>query len=125
MMTYAYAVILGLVPLYLPCPSVPLSIVTQVPRALHTHHAHALTRLRTQTQLSPSPNHRQTYSGLFLVIVNPYKRLPIYSDDIARHYRGRPREHVPPHVFTIAEEARAAMRETGRNQTILITYARG
>ena len=47
----------------------------------------------------------QTYSGLFCVVVNPYKMLPIYSDEITERYKGYKRHENPPHVFAIADTA--------------------
>lgn len=47
----------------------------------------------------------QTYSGLFCVVINPYKRLPIYTDSVARIYMGRRRTEVPPHLWGISDEA--------------------
>lgn len=47
----------------------------------------------------------QTYSGLFCVVVNPYKMLPIYSEKIVDMYKGKKRHEVPPHIYSIADNA--------------------
>ena len=49
------------------------------------------------------PRSLQTYSGLFCVVVNPYKRLPIYTEKIIELYKGKKRIEVPPHVFAITD----------------------
>ena len=63
-----------------------------------------------------------TYSGLFLVAVNPYCPLPIYSRDYINMYRGRNREDTKPHIFAMADEAFRNLVEEGENQSILVTH---
>lgn len=47
----------------------------------------------------------QTYSGLFCVAVNPYKRYPIYTQTTVKFYMGKRRNEVPPHLFAISDTA--------------------
>ena len=44
-----------------------------------------------------------TYSGLFCVVVNPYKRFPIYTPRVVKMYLGKRRNEVPPHLWAITE----------------------
>jgi len=67
-----------------------------------------------------------TNSGLFLVAVNPYKRIPIYSEDLIHTvYRGRRRNEVAPHIFAISEESYRAMVNDRQDQSMLITGESG
>lgn len=52
---------------------------------------------------------QQTYSGLFCVVVNPYKKLSIYTEKIMERYKGIKRHEVPPHVFAITDSAYRSM----------------
>ncbi|KAL6718860.1 class II myosin [Lecanora helva] len=66
-----------------------------------------------------------TYSGLFLVTVNPYCPLPIYTNEYMRMYRGRSREDTKPHIYAMADEAFRNLVEEGENQSILVTGESG
>jgi len=66
-----------------------------------------------------------TYSGLFCIAVNPYKRYPIYTDRAAKIYVGKRRNEVPPHIFAISDGAYMAMMMTKNNQSMLITGESG
>ncbi|XP_050671121.1 myosin heavy chain, non-muscle isoform X1 [Leptidea sinapis] len=66
-----------------------------------------------------------TYSGLFCVVVNPYKKLPIYTEKIMERYKGIKRHEVPPHVFAITDTAYRSMLQDREDQSILCTGESG
>ncbi|KAF1745120.1 hypothetical protein MXB_1473, partial [Myxobolus squamalis] len=66
-----------------------------------------------------------TYSSIFCLVVNPYKRLPIYSDQVLELYRGKKRHELPPHVYAIADSAYHSMLYDRENQSILCTGESG
>ncbi|XP_037787438.1 myosin heavy chain, muscle-like [Penaeus monodon] len=72
-----------------------------------------------------------TYSGLFCIVVNPYKRYPIYTNRAVNIYMGKRRNEVPPHLFAICDGAYQNMMQgmhlivDRQNQSMLITGESG
>uniref|UniRef100_A0A3B4Z287 Myosin, heavy chain b n=1 Tax=Stegastes partitus TaxID=144197 RepID=A0A3B4Z287_9TELE len=66
-----------------------------------------------------------TYSGLFCVVVNPYKWLPVYDAVCVAAYRGKKRIEAPPHIFSISDNAYQFMLTDRENQSVLITGESG
>jgi len=66
-----------------------------------------------------------TYSGLFCIAINPYKRFPIYTQRAMEIYMGLRRSECPPHIFGVAEGSYQGMMNVGKNQSILITGESG
>ncbi|MCP9264595.1 Myosin-4 [Dirofilaria immitis] len=77
------------------------------------------------TVVTVKGNEITTYSGLFCVVINPYKRLPIYTPSIIQHYIGKRRNEMPPHLFAVSDEAYRNILIDHENQSMLITGESG
>jgi len=66
-----------------------------------------------------------TYSGLFCVVINPYKRFPIYTERTCQLYINKRRNEVPPHLFAAADGAYQQMMNNSKDQSMLITGESG
>ncbi|GMT32791.1 hypothetical protein PFISCL1PPCAC_24088, partial [Pristionchus fissidentatus] len=66
-----------------------------------------------------------TFTGSILISVNPYAEIPIYGADEMRMYRRRRIGELPPHIFSIADNAYTSMRTHGRDQSIIISGESG
>ncbi|AFN82863.1 myosin heavy chain [Encephalitozoon romaleae SJ-2008] len=66
-----------------------------------------------------------TYSGLFLLAINPYKDLRIYGEKDIRKYTLSKKYELEPHIFAVANEAYKLMVSNRENQSILITGESG
>merc|ERR1712073_39853 len=66
-----------------------------------------------------------TYSGLSCIVVNPYKRYPIYTGTVVKVYLGKRRNEVPPHLWAITETAYRNMLQNSKDQSMLITGESG
>jgi len=66
-----------------------------------------------------------TYSGLFVIVINPYKRYPIYTHRVCKIYLGKRRNECPPHLWSVAEVAYRNMLQMKKDNAMLITGESG
>ncbi|CAH2095894.1 unnamed protein product [Euphydryas editha] len=66
-----------------------------------------------------------TYIGNVLISVNPYKNLPIYTEEKTKLYFQKAFFEAPPHVFAIADNAYRSLVYEQREQCILISGESG
>ena len=59
------------------------------------------------------------------MVINPYKRYPIYTNRVVRMYIGKRRNEVPPHLFAISDGAYQQMMANSKDQSMLITGESG
>eukprot|EP01130_Rhizamoeba_saxonica_P016223 TRINITY_DN745_c0_g1_i1.p1 TRINITY_DN745_c0_g1~~TRINITY_DN745_c0_g1_i1.p1 ORF type:complete len:1528 (+),score=443.15 TRINITY_DN745_c0_g1_i1:69-4652(+) len=66
-----------------------------------------------------------TNVGTILISVNPYKRLPLYTQDVMDDYAHRGDRELPPHPFIIGDECYKDLWDTNQNQSILVSGESG
>ncbi|XP_073068466.1 unconventional myosin-XVI isoform X2 [Manis javanica] len=74
-------------------------------------------------------NHQiYTFIGDIVLLVNPFKELPIYSTTVSQLYlrsSGQPRSSLPPHIFSCAERAFHQLFQQQRPQCFVLSGERG
>lgn len=45
------------------------------------------------------------------MVINPYKNLPIYSEEIVEMYKGKKRHEMPPHIYAITDTSYRSMMQ--------------
>eukprot|EP00123_Amoebidium_parasiticum_P016553 comp23489_c3_seq1/m.39314 comp23489_c3_seq1/g.39314 ORF comp23489_c3_seq1/g.39314 comp23489_c3_seq1/m.39314 type:complete len:260 (-) comp23489_c3_seq1:5-784(-) len=67
-----------------------------------------------------------TYSGIVLVAINPFKKLPsLYSNEMIHAYRGQQMGDLEPHLFAVAEESYQRLVRDEQSQSIIVSGESG
>lgn len=66
-----------------------------------------------------------TAIGSVLISVNPFKRLPIYTEEQIQYYRTHGKTTTTPHIFNLAEDTYRTMILEEENQCVIISGESG
>uniref|UniRef100_A0A8C9YZA7 Myosin IXA n=1 Tax=Sander lucioperca TaxID=283035 RepID=A0A8C9YZA7_SANLU len=66
-----------------------------------------------------------TYVGSILIVINPFKFLPIYNPKYVKMYDNHTLGNLEPHIYAVADVAYHAMLQKERNQCIVISGESG
>jgi myosin-1 len=66
-----------------------------------------------------------TTIGNVLISVNPFKKLPIYTEEQIAYYRSHGKSSSAPHVFALAEDTYRTMIQEEENQCVIISGESG
>ncbi|XP_053720362.1 unconventional myosin-IXAa isoform X4 [Synchiropus splendidus] len=66
-----------------------------------------------------------TYVGSILIVINPFKFLPIYNPKYVKMYDNHTLGQLEPHIYAVADVAYHAMLQRQRNQCIVISGESG
>ena len=61
-----------------------------------------------------------TYAGRHMIIINPIRQLTSYSDKVLEMFRGSRREDMPPHIFSVAQQAYHALINNHSDQSLVL-----
>lgn len=59
------------------------------------------------------------------MVINPYKNLPIYSEEIVDMYKGKKRHEMPPHIYAITDTSYRSMMQGKVTLKIVYDVANG
>lgn len=62
--------------------------------------------------------------GIVLIAMNPFARIPLYTNESIQAYQGTRRGELEPHLFAIGEEAYSGMIRERGNQTVIVSGER-
>ncbi|XP_052457119.1 unconventional myosin-IXAa isoform X1 [Carassius gibelio] len=66
-----------------------------------------------------------TYVGSILIVINPFKFLPIYNPKFVKMYDNHQLGKLEPHIYAVADVAYHAMLQSKQNQCIVISGESG
>ncbi|KAJ3119118.1 Unconventional myosin-Ie [Phlyctochytrium bullatum] len=66
-----------------------------------------------------------TYIGPTLVAVNPYKKLPYFTEKEIEQYNGAANHEQPPHIYAVADKMFQSMITDEENQCVIISGESG
>jgi len=71
--------------------------------------------------------HIYTRSGRLLLAVNPYRQLPLYSEQMLTKYKNslQPQAELAPHVYAVASSAHLGMLQNSMSQSVIISGESG
>ena len=66
-----------------------------------------------------------TNIGSVLISVNPFKRIPIYGENMIEFYKANSKSSAPPHIFALAEDTYRTMLMEEESQCVIISGESG
>jgi myosin heavy subunit len=74
--------------------------------------------LLENTRMRYEAGHIYTRSGRLLLAVNPYRKLPLYTDELLHMYKSslHPQAELAPHVYAVAGSAHMGMMQNSMSQ---------
>ena len=61
-----------------------------------------------------------TRTGPILIVMNPFKSLPIYGENMMQRYRGKPYGDMPPHPYQESEDCLQRLQGYNESQCVVI-----
>ena len=83
--------------------------------------------LLSNTKERYDAGHIYTRSGRLLLAVNPYRQLPLYTDEVLGQYKAslQPQAELPPHVYAVAASAHMGLMQNSMSQSVIISGESG